>query len=116
MQEYNELVKLAGEMGVEQPQEGEPIAPPAARRASSSTQARRRGGSGANARGSRAAAGKAGDDIAALVLDAVRAEPGKTVADYADGLNMSATALYRPVRALTDQGVLVKRARQLFPA
>ena len=144
VREYNELVKLAGEMGVEQQpvgveqqplgveqqpvwveqrpvgldqqQEGAPSAGTAGRPASSSARARRRGGSRANARGSRAATGRAGDDIAALVLEAVRAEPGKTVADYAEGLNMNATALYRPVRNLTDQGVLVKRARQLFPA
>jgi DNA-binding Lrp family transcriptional regulator len=50
------------------------------------------------------------------VLEAVRAEPGKTVGDYAEILGVAATALYRPVRELTNDGVLVKRARQLFPA
>jgi Winged helix-turn-helix DNA-binding len=115
VREYNELVTLAGEMGVEQPRENEPSAPAARARASGSTRTGRRGG-GTNARGSNAGTGRAGNDIAGLVLEAVRAEPGKTVADYADALNMSATTLYRPVRQLTDEGALVKRVRQLFPA
>lgn len=54
--------------------------------------------------------------VADRVLDAVRADPGKTVADYAAILGVPATTLYRPVRELTTDGVLVKRARHLFPA
>jgi hypothetical protein len=38
------------------------------------------------------------------------------VAEYAKSFKMPATSLYRPVRELTSAGVLVKRARQLFPA
>jgi transposase-like protein len=49
------------------------------------------------------------------VLDAVRAEPGKTVAEYAAILGVAPTALYRPVRRLANEGALVNRARQLFP-
>lgn len=116
VREYNELVKLAGEMGVEQPQEDEPTVAAGKPRGSDSTRTARRGGRRANTGGSRAARSKAGDEVGALVLEAVRADPGKTVADYAELLNMSATALYRPVRQLTDQGMLVKRVRQLFPA
>jgi transposase-like protein len=50
------------------------------------------------------------------VLAAARTNPGKTVADYAEMLGVAPTALYRPVRQLTSEGALVKRARQLFPA
>jgi hypothetical protein len=53
---------------------------------------------------------------AGRVLDAVRSDPGKTVAEYAKSLEVPATSLYRPVRELTAAGVLVKRSRQLFPA
>lgn len=116
VREYNELVKLAGEMGVEQRHEDEPAVATGRPRGSGSTGTQRRGGRRATTGGSKAARGKAGDEVGALVLEAVRADPGKTVADYAELLNMSATALYRPVRQLTDQGMLVKRVRQLFPA
>ena len=54
--------------------------------------------------------------MAGRVLDAVSRHPGKTVADYAEALEVPPTSLYRPVRELTAAGVLVKRARQLFPA
>jgi DNA-binding transcriptional ArsR family regulator len=50
------------------------------------------------------------------VLQAVRSEPGRTVGDYALILGLTQTALYRPVRELTDDRMIVKRARQLFPA
>lgn len=123
VREYNDLVKLADEMGVDQ--EPQQIAAAGRRRATRGSRTQRRGGRSAGKGGSGTAAdtagdetaeGKAGDDVVAVVLEAVRAEPGKTVAEYAEALDMSATALYRPVRHLTDQGVLVKRARQLFPA
>lgn len=123
VREYNDLVKLAEEMGVDQ--EPQQIAAAGRRRPASGPRSQRRGGRSAgkgrsatagNRVGDDTAEGNAGDDVAAVVLEAVRAEPGKTVADYAEALNLSATALYRPVRQLTDQGVLVKRSRQLFPA
>lgn len=57
-----------------------------------------------------------GGQVAGRVLDAVRRDPGKTVAEYAKSLKVPATSLYRPVRELTAAGVLVKRARQLYPA
>jgi hypothetical protein len=50
------------------------------------------------------------------VLDAVRIDPGKTVADYGKALGVPARSLYGPVRELTSAGTLVKRARQLYPA
>src|SRR6202035_883649 len=53
--------------------------------------------------------------LADRVLEAVRADPGKTVAEYAEILGLPATGLYRPVRELTTEGVLANRARQLYP-
>jgi hypothetical protein len=55
-------------------------------------------------------------ELAQRVLEAVAGEPGQTVAEYAVILDMAPTSLYRPVRELTNSGVLVKRTRQLFPA
>jgi hypothetical protein len=54
-------------------------------------------------------------ELSARVVVAVRTDPGKTVAEYAELLGVPPTALYRPVRRLTTEGALVKRARQLFP-
>ncbi len=62
------------------------------------------------------ASGDAGDLIAARVLEAVRTHPGKTVAEYAELLELAPGTLYRPVRELTTEGALFKRARQLFAA
>lgn len=50
------------------------------------------------------------------MLEAIRSEPGHSVAEYARMMGVAPTVLYRPVRELTKSGVLVKRARQLFPA
>jgi DNA-binding transcriptional ArsR family regulator len=55
-------------------------------------------------------------EVASRVLEAVRSEPGKTVGEYAAILGLAQTTLYRPVTQLTDHGMIVKRARQLFPA
>jgi hypothetical protein len=93
VREYEDLKRLAAEMGLDD-------APAPARRSSAfppSSQA-------------------PGGQLAGRVLDAVRSDPGKTVADYAKSLGVPPTSLYRPVRELTAAGVLVKRARQLFPA
>lgn len=123
VREYNELQEIAAEMGLESP--GGASAGAGQGRASASGARRRnapaRGRSRSaeeNAAGAEGAApGRAGAaQVADRVLEAVRAEPGKTVAEYAEVLGVSATALYRPVRELTNEGVLVKRARQLFPA
>ena len=92
--EYEDLKRVAAEMGLDDE------SPRPARRASA-TPARREA---------------PGGQMAGRVLDAVRGDPGKTVAEYAKSLKVPATSLYRPVRELTSAGVLVKRARQLFPA
>ncbi len=64
---------------------------------------------------SSASAGTPSTELANRVIEAVRADPGKTVAEYATALQVTPTALYRPVRQLTTSGDVVKRARQLFP-
>jgi hypothetical protein len=94
VREYEDLRRLAAEMGVDE----DPSSPP-------------RRGSASPPRSS-----APGGQMAERVLAAVREDPGKTVAEYAKSLKMPATSLYRPVRELTSAGVLVKRARQLFPA
>jgi DNA-binding MarR family transcriptional regulator len=68
---------------------------------------RRRGGEAARN-------GAAGRE--ARVLEAVRAEPGLTVAEIGARLGEAPTTLYRVVRNLTADGALVKRGRALFPA
>ena len=117
VREYNELQQLAAQMGVGEGEAGSasprsgvelpasPAGPPTSRR--------RPAGGGGAARSSPRQQG--GGDLAARVLAAAQADPGKTVADYAEALGVAPTALYRPVRQLTTEGVLVKRARQLYP-
>jgi hypothetical protein len=55
-------------------------------------------------------------DFVVRVLEAVRENPGATVADLASIMDVPATSLYRPVRDLTGRRELVKRGRALFPA
>jgi hypothetical protein len=109
VREYNELRQLAGEMGLDiEPVEraAGPAAPadPAAPRAQRRTSGTR----------SRPSSAGTGPEIAERVLAAVTERPGETVAGYAEILGLSPTSLYRPVRELTNDGRLVKRARQLF--
>jgi hypothetical protein len=78
-----------------------------------------RSGSGSRSQSDSAAepaANTVDHQVGQRVLEAVRSEPGKTVAEYAELLGVSASSLYRPVRELTNDGALVKRARQLFTA
>ena len=126
VREYNELQQLAAQMGVGEdktdsasPPSGvelraSPAGPPTSRRSPAGRggaargSTRRRRGGGARPHGE-------GGDLAARVLAAAQADPGKTVADYAEALGVAPTALYRPVRQLTTEGTLVKRARELYP-
>ena len=106
--EYEELRRLAAEMGIEPDQEGSgrPRSP-----ASGPTRTRRRSARERSQTEDAAATA----ELAQRVLAAVRSDPGKTVGEYADMLGVAPTALYRPVRELTDDHTIVKRARQLFP-
>jgi hypothetical protein len=116
--EYDELCQLAAEMGIDEA-EFKTSPGPAALAAQRPRAARRpaRSRRSASQRSSASAPARADDDeIAARVLAAVSEEPGKTVAEYAKTLDLPPTALYRPVRGLTNQGAVVKRARALFPA
>ena len=124
VEEYDELKQIAGEMGLELPTEsgrssaqGRARTTGAGRRrnAPAPETAAQRGGARGRADGGGPAAG-ARRAAAERVLEAVRAQPGKTVRDYAEILGVPATAIYRPVRELRDDGALVKRARRLFPA
>jgi hypothetical protein len=117
VREYNELRSLAtGDMGI-----GEQELPLAwderPRSDGSATSARtpRRGKRRPTAARRRPVQPSAEGNISERALDAVRTRPGKTVAEYAAMLDMTPTALYRPVRELSKQGAIVKRARQLFP-
>jgi hypothetical protein len=91
--EYEDLKRVAAEMGLDE----EPR--PARRSSTSKSRPQAPGG-----------------QLAGRVLDAVRSDPGKTVAEYAKSLGVPPTSLYRPVRELASAGVVVKRARQLYPA
>jgi hypothetical protein len=124
VEEYNELRGLAAEMGVDTAQMPEARAPdlppePVAARAEAPPPAARPARPRRaipSSRGRAQPASSDGDEgVAELILEAVRTDPGKTVAGYAETLGISPTALYRPVRELTNSGALVKRARALFP-
>jgi DNA-binding transcriptional ArsR family regulator len=105
VREYEELVKVAADMGIEPQADG--------RGRRSASQARRPRKTGkARSAATRAASA---DELSDRVLAAVRSEPGKTLGEYADVLGVSQSALYRPVRELTNEGAIAKRARQLFP-
>jgi hypothetical protein len=114
--EYQELQQLAAEMGLGDPDSPSPAADsgtepgPPSRPAPSRRRAAKR-----SPESSRAPQPNGETRLAERVLAAVRAEPGKTVAEYAAILGIAPTALYRPVRRLANEGALVNRARQLFP-
>jgi hypothetical protein len=138
VREYDELMKLADELGIEVPDRRGSRAP-----ASAAVQGAR-GSAGENAasaesataapkRRSRQAAGsparskaarprrrraqgetETGAERDARVIDALRAHPGSTITDLASMLGVQPTSLYRPVRELTTSGAVVKRGRGLF--
>jgi hypothetical protein len=116
--EYHELQKVAVEMGIDAT---DPPSAPAAtaqaprrQRPRSTRHPRRAKGAGKGVPS--AAIASENDESAQRVREAVRDQPGKTVADYAGLLSLSPAPLYRPTRELTAAGVIVKRGRQLFPA
>jgi hypothetical protein len=112
VQEYNELRRIAAEMGLEEIDPEAGSSPPRnARRGPAARSGRRGVKTKPNVRGRNEAG-----ELAERVLEAVRAQPGKAVADYAAILDVAPTALYRPVRELTIEGALTKRSRQLYPA
>jgi hypothetical protein len=117
VREYEELKLAAAEMGIdvnknfaESPRGGP--AKPAARRPRGRARSGQRRATRAAARSPEPPAQDLGD----RVLQAVSADPGKTVAEYARALDLAPTAIYRPVRELATSGAIVKRARQLYPS
>lgn len=106
VREYEELVQVAADLGIE-------LDPSVADRARTRARPQARPPTeGGGPESERPSPG----EVASRVLEAVRSEPGKTVGDYAAILGLAQTTLYRPVRQLTDDGMIVRRARQLFPA
>jgi DNA-binding NtrC family response regulator len=113
VREYEELKQLAAELGIEAEGAAEPASAPPAPAPKRSQRSR----SKAREEAVEPPASKgqaAGAELGDQVLEAVRANPGQTVADYARALGVAPTALYRPVRELTTAGAIVKRARQLY--
>lgn len=137
VREYDELVKLADELGIEV--SGRRRSRSAARAVGDDT--RESGGADAVAGESAAAAprrrsrqpagspprskparqrrrapgeAETGAERDARVIDALRAHPGSTITDLASMLGVPPTSLYRPVRELTTSGEVVKRGRGLF--
>jgi hypothetical protein len=105
--EYEELQRLAAEMGIEPPHPAHerprrPATPrrPPRRTTKSRPQPHRQPPTA---------------ELTDRVLKAIRSQPGKTVGEYATILGLAPTALYRPVRELTNQHAILKRARQLYP-
>lgn len=113
--EYNELQKVAVEMGIDA-SETRPAATATAERARPRSTGRPRRTRSAGKRVPSAANASGDDEFAQRVLEAVRDQPGGTVADYANLLSLAPAALYRPTRELTAAGAIIKRGRQLFPA
>jgi hypothetical protein len=117
-QEYQQLREVAAEIGVEVGR-GAPspaAATPPARTATAAP--RRRSASTrrpAKAGGRQRPRERGRDAVAAQILAAIQANPGRTVAELAAELELAPSALYRPVRQLTNEGAVVKRGRQLYP-
>jgi hypothetical protein len=114
VREYNELKQIAAELGLPDTESGATSRTGA--RSRSRTRDGRAGRTASRSARSTAAPRSDAGDLASRVVEAVRADPGKTVAEYAAMLDVAPGTLYRPVRELTTGGVLVKRARQLFPS
>lgn len=108
--EYNELVKEAERLGIDT-KRAETAAPaPAPRRPARGRSSRSRTRKAATPKPA-----PPSSDSRDKVIAAVAAAPGATVAEIAKSLGVEATSLYRLVRALTDDGTLTKRGRQLYP-
>jgi hypothetical protein len=122
VREYQELQRVADEIGLTGPEPAsataeEPAAPAAAtpQPAAADQQSRRASARRRQARRGQSRVAAAAERDARL-LEAVSANPGATVAEIATALGVDAVSLYRPVRDLASTGQVVKRGRGLFPA
>lgn len=130
--EYAELERVAQRLGVAR-SEGRSVAPPkaakpsstrrprpakkaAAKRPASKRSAQRQPSSARSGRstrrGTQAQPGVRRDQV----LEHVLAQPGITVRQIGDALQVDPTSLYRPVRELSAAGSIVKRGHNLHPA
>lgn len=131
VREYEELLELAGELGIEAPDrtgqrarpEPEPAEPESAESEPAESEparpepAARRAPHAAGRRRTRSKPASADEpDRDRRVLEVLRANPGATTADVASTLGVPATTLYRSVRDLTNSGAIVKRGRGLYVA
>jgi uncharacterized membrane protein len=138
VREYEELLELAGELGIAEPGSERPAGAgagsvaSAGRTGATARAATGQGNSRPRGRGGRRTGAVArseaprqqpgqpdpvtepGPERDALVIEALRAKPGATIADLASILGVPPTSLYRPVRELTSSGAVVKRGRGLF--
>jgi IclR helix-turn-helix domain len=119
VREYRELEALAQRLGIgptglqggaEAPERGREVPP--ARVALKRTPAKR---TAARPR-PRQGAGRPRTARAEQIVEVVGEQPGITVADIGRKLGVDPTSLYRLVRALTNEGAISKRGRQLHPA
>ena len=122
VREYQELQRVADELGLTASEPAsataeEPAAPAAAapQPAAADQQSRRASARRRQARRGQSRVAAAAERDARL-LEAVSANPGATVAEIATTLGVDAVSLYRPVRDLASTGQVVKRGRGLFPA
>ena len=122
VREYQELQRVADEIGLAASEPAsataeEPAAPAAAapQPAAADQQSRRASARRRQARRGQSRVAAAAERDARL-LEAVSANPGATVAEIATALGVDAVSLYRPVRDLASTGQVVKRGRGLFPA
>lgn len=109
VREYEQLLEVAGGLGIDTESGAQPEVSPATGPAPPRRKTAPRRGS------QRSAPAAPRPDRSLLIVEAVRASPGATVAEVATTLEAPAKSLYRPVRELTISGALIKRGRQLFP-
>jgi hypothetical protein len=120
VREYEELKRVAAEMGIDDAEVASAPTTVARNTSGSSGRVRARAAGRGRARSGPTAPTPApaahSGELGERVFEAVRADPGHTIAEYARVLQVAPPALYRPVRELTNSGAIVKRARELFPS
>jgi IclR helix-turn-helix domain len=107
VREYEQLQKVAAELGIESEQPPAPASDGATAPAGAPAQRPRR---------PRAKTPAVQREHAARLLGVVSSKPGATVAEIAAEIGVQPTSLYRLVRDLASEGALTKRGRGLYPA
>jgi DNA-binding NtrC family response regulator len=109
VREYEQLQKVAAELGIESEQPPAPASDGAPATAPAAEPAQR-------PRRPRAKTPAVQREHAARLLGVVSSKPGATVAEIAAEIGVQPTSLYRLVRDLASEGALTKRGRGLYPA